>query len=379
MSDPSKLALVKESMLLLVEELTENDRVTIVTYAGNTGVRLEPTPGSEKETIRQAIESLQASGSTYGSAGIELAYELAAEHFLPDGTNRVLWATDGDLNVGVTSNEALIELVSERAEDGVFLTVLGVGSGNLQDAKLEGVADNGNGQYAYLDSLYEARKVLVHDLSGTLITIAQDVKLQVEFNPEQVVGYRLIGYENRLLTAEEFDDDTRDAGEIGAGHTITALYEIIPSVASEDAQSAPADDSEGAADFPTLRYQELASAKLTEAAGGDELLVLAVRYKEPTGLVSRRLAYTLAAAETPFAQASEDFRFAAAAASFAMLLRRSEYAGSATFASVEEYAAGTIGDDVDRGEFIDLVRHTGTLSLEGVGDAVDADAEPAEE
>ncbi len=228
MRSDDKLPLLKRGLQMMADRLTENDTVSIVTYAGNAGVALQPTNGTEQKKIIEVIESLQANGSTNGSAGINLAYQLAQEHFITEGVNRVILATDGDLNVGVTSNEALVQLIKEKAAGGVYLTVLGFGTGNLKDAKLEGLADNGNGVYAYIDSITEAHRVLVQQMAANLVTIAKDVKIQVEFNPLQVAGYRLIGYENRVMPNKDFHDPTKDAGEIGAGHTVTALYEVVP-------------------------------------------------------------------------------------------------------------------------------------------------------
>ena len=240
MSSNDKLPLLKSGFQMMSRQLGENDRVTIVTYAGNAGVALEPTNGTQTSTINTAIEQLSSGGSTHGSAGIELAYELAQKNFIQGGVNRVMLATDGDLNVGVTSDGALVKLIKEKAAEGVFLTVLGFGTGNLKDGKLEKLADNGNGMYAYIDSTREAHRVLVDQLSGSLVTIAKDVKIQVEFNPAEVKSYRLLGYENRMLETKDFDDDAKDAGEIGAGHTVTAIYQIEPVNAVSPAVSLPA-------------------------------------------------------------------------------------------------------------------------------------------
>jgi len=310
---------------------------------------------TKKQTIQAAIDSLQAGGSTNGSAGIQLAYDLAAEHFVEGGTNRVILATDGDLNVGVTSDEALVELIQRRAADNVFLTVLGFGGGNLKDAKLEKLVDQGNGVYRYVDSMREARRSLVQQMSGNLVTIAKDVKLQVDFNVAEVAAYRLIGYENRMLATEDFADDSKDAGEIGAGHQVTALYELVPAAAA-----------------PTLvasasRYQRVVTppqTELTEAAAGGDLLTLKLRYKQPTADASDLMSeFTLGDKDKTFSQASDDFRFAASVAAFGMILRESQYLGSATLARVEEYASGAMGDDVegDRAEFLDLVRQASQL------------------
>jgi Ca-activated chloride channel family protein len=242
MADENKLPLLKTAMKLLVGELGENDRISIVTYAGEAGLKMSPTRGHEQQKITRVIDSLQSGGSTNGSAGIELAYEQATAGFITGGTNRVILCTDGDLNVGITSDEALTKLIKQKAKSGVFLTVLGFGEGNLKDGKMERLADNGNGLYAYIDSVREARKALVEQLAGSTITIAKDVKIQIEFNPGQVAAYRLLGYENRVLAAKDFNNDKKDAGEIGAGHTVTALYELVPVGAEEDMKAQPGTD-----------------------------------------------------------------------------------------------------------------------------------------
>jgi Ca-activated chloride channel family protein len=354
MDEPDKLPLVKKAMKMLVQELTEDDRVAIVTYASTTGVRLESTNGSQKEKILQCIESLTAGGSTNGAAGIQLAYELAARHFLPKGTNRIILATDGDLNVGITSDEELVRLIRDKAKTGVMLTVLGVGTGNLKDSKLEKLADKGNGVYAYLDSEREARRVLVEQIAGSLVTIAKDVKIQVEFNPAEVQSYRLVGYENRRLAARDFDNDKKDAGDIGAGHTVTALYEIVPGPARPEA----ADEK------LALKYQRPAKGELAEAASSGELLTLRLRFKRPGEDQSTLCERVLKDNRKRFAQASTDFQFAAAAASFGMLLRGSPYRGNMTFKAVEEIAASSLGDDPGghRAELLDLVRRAEQLA-----------------
>jgi Ca-activated chloride channel family protein len=363
MSDANKLPLLKTSLALLVGELTENDRVSIVTYAGEAGLRLAPTRGHEKEKLMGAIDSLSAGGSTNGSAGIELAYEQAGQYFLKEGTNRVILATDGDLNVGVTSDTALVELIKSKAAAGTFLTVLGFGEGNLQDAKLEKLADNGNGQYAYIDSVREARKVLVEELSGSTVTIAKDVKIQIEFNPAQIASYRLLGYENRVLAAKDFNDDKKDAGEIGAGHSVTALYELVPVGAKEAAVVVEGEP---------LKYQKAAAsgkrelpddAPLTNAATSGELLTLKLRYKQPDGVESRLIEFPLKERGGKFNAASKDLQFASAVASFGMILRGSEHKGSGNLAAVAEIASGSLGEDKSgyRAEFVDLVRRAQAL------------------
>lgn len=348
MNQSNKLPLVKRAMRMLVEQLTEDDRVAIVTYASGVGVPLPSARGNEQKRILDTINSLQAGGSTHGSAGIELAYRQAAEHFVTGGINRVILCTDGDLNVGITNDDDLIELIEQKAKSGVFLTVLGFGTGNLKDSKMEKLADHGNGMYAYIDSLREARRVLIEQMTGNLATIAKDVKLQIEFNPAEVAAYRLIGYENRVLANRDFDDDRKDAGEIGAGHTVTALYEIVPT--GDGAGGTPAPQS--------LKYQRMPERNLTEAARDGELLTLRLRYKQPDGEKSKLLERTLRDTDARFGQASPDFRFASAVAAFGMVLRNSSYKGDATLAAAEEYAAGALGRDPNghRTEFLDLIR-----------------------
>jgi Ca-activated chloride channel family protein len=346
MAEPNKLDLVKQAMLLLVEQLGENDRVAIVTYADETGLRLKSTNASRKREIADTIQALSANGSTNGGAGIQLAYQQARENFLKEGNNRVIWATDGDLNVGITSDAELVRLIQQESKSGVFLTVLGVGTGNLKDSKLEKIADRGHGSYHYLDSLREARKVLVEQLSGSTVTIAKDVKIQVEFNPSEVGAYRLIGYENRRMAARDFHNDKKEAGDIGAGHAVTALYELVPRREEQPGETT------------VLKYQKVPERNLTDAARNGELLTVRLRYKEPQGEHSRLLEFALRDSEKRFGQATADFQFAAAVASFGMLLRGSRNMGNTTFGSVEEIAAATLGDDPNgyRAEFVDLVR-----------------------
>ena len=358
MAAANKLPLVKQALAMLVEELTENDSVAIVTYAGDAGVKLPATSGDQKGKILAVIESLSSGGSTHGSAGINLAYEQAAERFIPGGANRVILATDGDLNVGVTSDEALVDLIKQKAAGGTFLTVLGFGEGNLQDTKMEKIADNGNGVYAYIDGAREARKVLVEQLTGSTITIAKDVKIQVEFNPAQVASYRLIGYENRIMAAADFRNDRKDAGEIGAGHSVTALYEI----------ELVGDGGEGSAGAEPLKYQPPQPKPAPEAAVVDgetsrELLTVKLRWKKPDGDASTLDEVPLVDRGGAFEQASADLRFAGAVAAFGMVLRNSEYKGEATLPLVAKIAAGALGPDRGgyRAEFLDLVRKAETL------------------
>jgi len=318
MQPENKLPLLKRAMELLVTQLREDDRVAIAVYAGASGLVLPPTSGDAHRTILEALNNLRSGGSTNGGEGIKLAYNTATESFLKDGVNRVILATDGDFNVGMTDESQLIDLVESKAKTGVFLSVLGFGMGNLKDATLEQLADKGNGNYAYIDDMDEARKVLVKDLLGTLVTIAKDVKIQVEFNPALVQAYRLIGYENRKLAKEDFNDDTKDAGEIGAGHTVTALYELVPPGAP---LAIPGVDP--------LKYQQNQPA-LTDAASSGELFSLKLRYKKPDQDTSRLLTFPVRDEGAACENASEDFRFAAAAAGFGMLLRNSEYKGALT-------------------------------------------------
>ncbi|MBT3211509.1 MAG: VWA domain-containing protein [Planctomycetaceae bacterium] len=349
MSAANKLPLVKQSLKMLVRELSANDRISLVTYAGQAGLKLPSTSGDDKETILQAIDSLSSGGSTHGSAGIELAYEQAMENFVEGGANRVLLATDGDLNVGITSDDALEALIRKKAKSGVFLTVLGFGEGNLQDAKMERVADNGNGLYAYIDGLREARKVLVEQLTGSTITVAKDVKLQVEFNPATVANYRLIGYENRVMAAEDFRDDTKDAGEIGAGHSVTALYEVVPRGVALGRGAEP------------LKYQQQPEPPVltgTDGEPSDDLLTVKLRWKQPDGSVSSLKEFPLADRGGVFEEASENLRFASAVASFGMLLRGSKESGGMTYEKIGQIAGNSLGADPGgyRAEFTDLVR-----------------------
>jgi Ca-activated chloride channel family protein len=352
MNEPNKLPLLKASLSLLVNTLRPQDRVAIVVYAGSAGLVLPSTSGEQKPAILQAIERLEAGGSTAGGAGIKRAYDEAVANFIRGGNNRVILATDGDFNVGVSSDGELVRLIEEKRTTGVFLTVLGFGQGNLKDAKMEQLADHGNGNYAYIDNLLEARKTLVHELGGTLYTVAKDVKIQVEFNPAHVRAYRLIGYENRLLAAEDFADDKKDAGEIGSGHSVTALYEIIPVGVETDVTVRTPD---------SLRYQR--GRTRPEADSGPELLFVKVRYKQPDGERSRLL--THAVLDAPSRAATADFQFQAAVAEFGLLLRQSEHRGTANFRHVIEVARGAVGADPDgyRAEFVRLAQAAQSLGL----------------
>lgn len=343
MNPPDKLPLLKSAFGLLIDQLREQDRVAIVVYAGAAGQVLPSTSGGDKTAIRDAVDMLEAGGSTAGGAGIVLAYSIAQQNFIKNGNNRVILATDGDFNVGVSSDAEMVRLIEDKRKSGIYLTVLGFGTGNLKDSKLEKLADKGNGNYAYIDNLLEARKTLVSELGGTLFTVANDVKLQLEFNPAQVSAYRLIGYENRLLNREDFADDTKDAGEMGAGHSVTALYEIIPAGVA----SGLTGDS--------LKYQ--AVVVRNEAIGSPELLTINLRYKSPGDSTSQLLSQSVMEPGSDPIGTSDDFRFAAAVAEFGMLLRDSEFKGSATYGSVLKLASESQGVDREgyRREFIRLV------------------------
>ena len=352
MASPDKLPLLKKAFALLVEQLRAEDRVAIVVYAGAAGLVLPSTPGDAQEEILTALENLHAGGSTAGGAGIKLAYQIAREHHIDGGNNRVILATDGDFNVGPSSDAEMIRLIEKERESGTFLTVLGFGTGNLKDSKMEQIADHGNGNFHYVDNLLEARKVLVEEMGGTLLTLAKDVKVQVEFNPARAAGYRLIGYENRLLDAEDFNDDTKDAGELGAGHTVTALYEVVP--VGVPVPGGTVDE---------LRYQpEDEDDTAVESGFEEELMYVKIRYKDPDGSVSRLLAHTVADAD---ARPSTDFRFATAVAGFGMLLRDSPYASDYTLEDVIGLAERGQGYDPKgyRGEFIRLVETVRDLRL----------------
>jgi Ca-activated chloride channel family protein len=349
MQPPERLPLVKQALHQLVKKMTENDRVAIVVYASEVGIKLQSTPCSQKEKILEAIDELDAGGSTAGAAGIQTAYGVAQEHFIKGGVNRVLLCTDGDFNVGITDQGQLVKMIQDKARSGVSLTTLGVGTDNYKDALMQKLADKGNGNYAYLDTLEEAQKVLIDQMSGTLVTIAKDVKIQIEFNPARVSAYRLIGYEKRMLRKEDFNNDAKDAGEIGAGHTVTALYEIVP--AGGEIRGGEVDD---------LKYQHPAEEKPERyvSDGNKELLTLKLRYKQPDGDKSRLLEFPVTDNGRRFNNASTDFKFAAAMAEFGMLLRDSEFKGSSSYGAVLELAGEAKGADEEgyRSEFLNLVR-----------------------
>ncbi len=353
MFSPDKLPLVKAGLKLLVEELRPQDQVSIVVYAGAAGLVLPSTSGKEKKKIITALDQLEAGGSTAGGAGINLAYKVAEENFVKGGNNRVILASDGDFNVGVSSDSELQRLIEKKRETGVFLTVLGFGTGNLKDSRMEQLANKGNGNYAYIDNIREAQKVFVNEFGGTLFTIAKDVKLQLEFNPAKVKAYRLIGYENRALANEEFNDDKKDAGDMGSGHTVTALYEIVPVGASSDTQAGQVDE---------LKYQK--TTVDPKAKRTDEMLTMKLRYKEPDGETSRLMTTTVSSQAIPVTQTSDNFRFSAAVAACGMLLRDSEFKGNASFPMVMELAKNARGKDEEgyRIEFINLVKSMGLLS-----------------
>ena len=350
MNEPDKLPLLKSAFRLLVKQIRPQDRVAIVVYAGNAGLVLPPTSGDNGEAILKALNSLEAGGSTAGGAGIQLAYKVAKDNFIRSGNNRVILATDGDFNVGVSSDEELVRLIESKRDDGIYLTVLGFGKGNLKDSKMEQLADKGNGHYAYIDGISEARKVMVTELGSTLYTIAKDVKIQVEFNPAEVQAYRLIGYENRLLRSEDFNDDKKDAGELGAGHSVTALYEIIP--AGVAAHSSKVDG---------LRYQE--KKVKPEAFGINELMTIKLRYKPPSATESKMIARSIFDSDQTLQTASSNLKFSAAVAEFGLLLRDSKFKSKATYANCLALARQAVGNDEGghRAEFISLVEKTGSL------------------
>lgn len=346
MDEPNKLPLVKRSFRMLAEQLREQDHVSVVVYAGAAGVVLEPTSGNDKKKIIASLDQLEAGGSTAGGQGIQLAYALAKRHFKAGGNNRVVLATDGDFNVGESSNAAMERLIEEKRKDGIFLTVLGYGMGNYKDSKMETLADKGNGNYAYIDNISEARKVLVNEFGGTLFTIAKDVKLQIEFNPAKVKAYRLIGYENRMLKSEDFNNDKKDAGELGSGHTVTALYEVVPVGVDSDIFS-----------VDELKYQKNNKTNAT-AKHSDELMTIKLRYKRPDEDFSKKIVHPLVDSSIPFDKTSDNFRWSASVAAFGMLLRESEYIKDFSYDDVASLAQGARGEDEEgyRIEFINMVK-----------------------
>lgn len=348
MYGPQRLGLVQSSLKLLVNNLRDEDRVAIVVYSGSAGERLPSTSGSDKQKIREAIDELTAGSSTAGGAGIRLAYKIARKNFVKDGNNRIILCTDGDFNVGVSSNEGLESLIEQERKSGVFLTVLGYGMGNYKDSKMQVLAEKGNGNHAYIDNLQEANRVLVNEFGATMHTVAKDVKLQIEFNPSQVQAYRLIGYESRLLRDEDFNNDAKDAGEMGAGHTVTAFYEVVPTGVKGDF-TGKIDD---------LKYQKTTRPASTSTTGSKELLTVKLRYKAPDEDVSKKLELPLI--DNKGNNVSSDFRFAAAVAMFGQLLRDSDFKGDATYDKVISMAKTALDND-ERGyrrEFIRLVETT---------------------
>ena len=356
MSAANKLPLLKQAFKMLVNELRPEDRVAIVVYAGAAGLVLESTPGSKKEQIIAALDQLQSGGSTAGGAGLKLAYKVAQNNFIEDGNNRIILATDGDFNVGSSSNAEMERLIEQKREHGVFMTVLGFGMGNYKDDKMEIIADKGNGNYAYIDNIQEARKVFITEFGGTLFTIAKDVKFQIEFNPARVKGYRLVGYENRLLNDEDFNDDKKDAGEMGAGHTVTALYEVIPAGSHESLKSIDA-----------LKYQsdpkKVKDTKEVKADLSAELMTVKLRYKQPDGNTSTKVEIPVKGKVLDLEETSDNFRFSAAIAEFGLILRNSQYKEDASMEHVIALAKNARGEDEEgyRSEFLKLVRLADTM------------------
>lgn len=349
MNEADKLPLLKESLRILVNQLTGKDRIAIVVYAGESGLVLPSTSAGNKAEILGALNDLDAGGSTNGGQGIALAYRIAQENFIENGNNRIILATDGDFNLGLTSDEELVRLIEQKRKTGIFLSVLGFGTGNTNDSMMEKLADKGNGNYAYIDSSDEARKALGAQIAGTLYTIAKDVKIQVEFNPAKVAGYRLIGYENRLLADKDFNDDQKDAGEIGAGHSVTALYEVVP--AGQRVENAGVD---------ALRYQK------TQTSGtkfSNELLTVKLRYKEPQGKESKLLTIGLMDGDNQIDNASENLKFASAVAEFGLKLRNSRYKGSANYNDSLNLAESSLGSDLKdyRLDFLKLIDKAASL------------------
>ncbi|MCH7678370.1 VWA domain-containing protein [candidate division KSB1 bacterium] len=352
MRSPNKLPLLKSAFKLLVKNLDDRDRIAIVAYAGAAGLVLPSTPAKERSTILSALDKLEAGGSTAGGAGIKLAYKVAKENLIEDGNNRVILATDGDFNVGVSSTSELVRTIEEKRNDGIFLTICGFGMGNYKDGRMESISNAGNGNYFYIDNIMEANKVFVKEMRATLFTIAKDVKIQIEFNPAKVQAYRLIGYENRMLKSEDFNDDKKDAGELGAGHTVTALYEIIPvGVKSDFIKS-----------VDELKYQK---GQITNQAGSDELMTVKLRYKRPKEDTSQLLSIVIKDKATKLAKSSNNFKFSAAVAEFGMLLRDSEFKGQASYEHALKLAKEGKGEDLEgyRSEFVQLVKKAALLAL----------------
>ena len=352
MQSPDKLPLLKSAFKMLVNQLRPNDRIAIAVYASSEGLVLPSTSGKDKKAILDILDKLEAGGCTAGAAGIQLAYRTAKENFIKGGNNRVILATDGDFIVGVSSTSELIRMIEQKREEGIYLSVLGFGSGNLKDSRMEQLADKGNGNYAYIDNITEAKKVLVNQMAGTLFTIAKDVKIQVEFNPARVKAYKLIGYENRMLNKEDFNDDKKDAGELGVGHTVTALYELVPAGSKE--RISKVDD---------LKYQKV-EAKPSGSFSG-ELMTVKLRYKDPDGQTSQLISKPVRDGGADLAMLPEDLRFASAVAEFGLLLRDSEHKGKASYRQVLELARNSRGNDTEgyRAEFIKLVEAASQLAV----------------
>lgn len=350
MSDKNKLGLVKKSMKMMLEHLDKRDKISIVVYAGAAGVVLPSTPADDEKSIVKALNKLEAGGSTAGGEGIELAYKIAKENLIAEGNNRVILCTDGDFNIGTSSTGDLVRLIEEKRKDDIYLTICGYGMGNYKDGRMEQISNAGNGNYFYIDNIKEAEKVFVKELRANMFTIAKDVKIQVEFNPAQVQLYRLIGYENRILAKEDFNDDTKDAGELGAGHTVTAIYEIVPT--GIETESKKVDD---------LKYQE---TKLSKSASGKEMLTLKLRYKPIGSDESKLVSKTVDNKPVAKEDLSSDFKFSASVAAFGMLLRDSKFKGEADFQLVKELAenAESVSSDEYKTEYLGLVKSAKLLS-----------------
>jgi Ca-activated chloride channel family protein len=371
MQPANKLPLIRDGLRLLVEKLNGDDRLAIVTYAGNAGLVMDSVyvNAENKPRILTAIDSLHAGGSTNGAGGLMMAYDVAAQHFIKGGVNRVILCTDGDFNVGVSNDNDLVRLIEDKRTTGVFLSVLGFGTGNFKDGKMEQLANHGNGNFAYIDNIDEAKRTLVDRMTGTLVTIAKDVKIQVEFNPAKVQAYRLIGYENRVLAAQDFNDDRKDAGEIGAGHTVTALYEVVPpgvAIDPNNPDAPPVDE---------LKYQKPAAGvepandganqQAAVVVPSDELMTLKLRFKQPDANESSKIEISIKDSGAMPEQASADYQFAAAVAGFGMILRDSPYKGRITLDHVLDLAGGSVGEDADgkRAEFVTLVEAARVMTL----------------
>jgi len=351
MEDENKLPLLRKSFKLLLDELSQDDKVSIVVYAGAAGIVLPPTSASDKKKIISALDNLQAGGSTAGGEGILLAYKTAKEAFIKDGNNRVILATDGDFNVGTSSTSSLVELIEEKRNDDIYLTILGFGMGNYKDGRMEQISNAGNGNYFYIDNIKEAEKVFVKEMRANLFTIAKDVKIQIEFNPNHVKAYRLIGYENRMLAKEDFDDDKKDAGELGAGHTVTALYEIVPANSNWNVRTAD-----------ELKYQT--TTVTNNAKNSNEIMTIKFRYKPPKSNTSIKIEHPILNTLSKLNETSNNYRFSAAVAGFGMILRDSKFKGSVSFKMITELADHAKGTDENayRTEFVSLVKTAELLS-----------------